>query len=109
MAKNPQTWQLRIAKADLAHQVAESAGVTRLAALDMIACLFAVMREQLIQGHRIEARGFGVLETRHAKAKPAARNPRTGELVYVPARRKTHFRPGRALKEALCEVPTSES
>ncbi len=98
-----------ITKAHLAHQVAESAGITKFAAVDMIDCVFTAMREQLIQGHRIEARGFGVLETRDTKAKPAARNPRTGELVYVPARRKTHFRPGRALKEALCEVPTAES
>ena len=70
----------------------------------MVDSLFQIMREQLIEGNRVEIRGFGVLETKNTKAKPAARNPRTGEIVYVPARRKTHFRPGKQLKEALHEV-----
>ncbi|MBT7913168.1 integration host factor subunit beta, partial [Candidatus Bathyarchaeota archaeon] len=35
------------------------------------------------------------------KPKPAARNPKTGEIVYVPARRKTQFKPGKVLKAAM--------
>ena len=93
-----------ITKKDLAQAVAESTGISRLAAHDMVDSLFTAMREQLIEGNRIEVRGFGVLETRDTKPKPAARNPRTGEIVYVPARRKTHFRPGKELKRALHEV-----
>ena len=61
------------------------------------------MREELIAGSRIEVRGFGVLETRDTEPKPSARYPRTGEIVYVPARRKTHFRAGQALKEGMCQ------
>jgi nucleoid DNA-binding protein len=59
------------------------------------------MRERLNNGDRIEIRGFGVLLVKDSKAKPAARNPRTGENVYVPARRKTHFKPGKLLKIEL--------
>jgi len=70
----------------------------------MVDSLFTAMREQLIEGNRIEVRGFGVLDTKATKPKPAARNPRTGEVMYVPARRKTHFRPGRVLRDALHEV-----
>ena len=92
-----------ITKKNLAQAVAESTSISRLAALDMVDSLFEAMRDQLIDGNRIEVRGFGVLETKATKPKPAARNPRTGEIVYVPARRKTHFRPGRLLKSALCE------
>ena len=44
---------------------------------------------------RIELRNFGVLEVKPAKAKPRARNPRTNEEVYVPPRRKIHFKPGK--------------
>ena len=90
-----------ITKRDLARTVAESVGIPRATALELADCLFEVMRESLIEGNRIEVRGFGVLETRATKPKPAARNPRTGETVYVPARRKTHFKPGKQLKEAL--------
>lgn len=56
---------------------------------------------------RIEIRDFGVLEVKKTKAKPKARNPKTGEIIYVPARRKTHFRAGKLLKEAM-KKPLSE-
>ena len=35
------------------------------------------------------------------KAKPEARNPKTGEFVFVPARRKVHFKPGKQIKQVL--------
>jgi len=93
-----------ITKRDLARVVAESTGTQRNMAHAMVDSLFTAMREQLIEGNRIEVRGFGVLDTKATKPKPAARNPRTGEVMYVPARRKTHFRPGRVLRDALHEV-----
>ena len=92
-----------ITKKDLAHQVADALGITNSAAHDMVDSLFEAMRETLIAGNRIEVRGFGVLSVKATKPKPAARNPRTGEIVYVPARRKTHFKPGKELKSALHE------
>ncbi|HED11307.1 MAG TPA: integration host factor subunit beta [Caldithrix abyssi] len=50
---------------------------------------------------RIEIRDFGVFEVKKTKAKPKARNPRTGQIIYVPARRKTHFKAGKILKDEL--------
>lgn len=50
---------------------------------------------------RIEIRDFGVFEVKTTKAKPKARNPKTGEIIFVPPRRKTHFKPGKLLKEIL--------
>jgi integration host factor subunit beta len=50
---------------------------------------------------RIEIRDFGVFEVKETKPKPKARNPRSGEIIYVPARRKTHFKPGKLLQEIL--------
>ncbi len=67
----------------------------------MVDCIFTTMRDCLIAGDRIEIRGFGVFQIKDTRPKPAARNPRTGEVIYVPARRKTHFKPGKMLKEAL--------
>ena len=90
-------------KRDLARCVAKNAGCTNHLATKMVEALFQTMRETLIDGDRIEIRGFGVLLTKATKPKPAARNPRTGEIIYVPARRKTHFKPGRLLKQALHE------
>ena len=62
---------------------------------------FVTMRESLIHGDRIEIRGFGVFEVKDTKARTSARNPRTSALVYVPPGKKTRFKPGKVLKEAL--------
>ena len=90
-----------ITKKTLAQAVAEATGTTKLTALHMVDSLFETMREMLSDGQRIEIRGFGAFSIKATKPKPAARNPKTGEIVYVPARRKTHFRPGKVLKEAM--------
>jgi len=50
---------------------------------------------------RIELRDFGVFEVKKTKAKPKARNPKTNETVFVHSRRKTHFRPGKRIREVL--------
>ena len=50
---------------------------------------------------RIELRDFGVFEVKKTKAKPKARNPKTNETVFIPSRRKTHFKPGKRLRETL--------
>ena len=90
-----------ITKKDLALLVSQSTGCKKNLAAKMVDSLFVAMRDSLIQGNRIEIRGFGVFQVKDTRPKPAARNPRTGEIIYVPARRKTHFKPGRLLKEAL--------
>ncbi len=88
-------------KKDLAMRVAKDTGCKKSLASKMVDSIFAAMRESLIEGDRIEIRGFGVFQVKDTKPKPAARNPRTGEIIYVPARRKTHFKPGKLLKDAL--------
>jgi integration host factor subunit beta len=75
--------------------------------------VFASLRKVLSEADpevRIEIRDFGVFEVKKTKPKPKARNPRTGEIIYVPARRKTHFKAGKILKEELKkEYPDSDA
>jgi nucleoid DNA-binding protein len=95
-----------VTKRELVRQVAAHVLCSHAQAQEMVDALFTGLREQLSEGHRIEVRGFGVLHVKDTKAKPEARNPRTGERVFVPARRKVLFKPGKQLKEALRQ-PTS--
>ena len=63
-----------------------------------------IMAEMLIEERsriRIELRYFGIFEVKPTKAKPRARNPRTNEEVYVPPRRKIHFKPGKIIRQEL--------
>jgi len=50
---------------------------------------------------RIELRNFGIFEVKPTRAKPRARNPKTNEEVYVPPRRKIHFKPGKIIRQEL--------
>jgi len=45
----------------------------------------------------VEIRGFGNFKVRQKGARKA-RNPRTGDVVEVPAKRVPHFKPGKELK-----------
>ena len=66
--------------------------------------LFDSLRELIMSADpiiRIEIRDFGVFEVKKTKPKPKARNLKTGEFVYVPGRRKMHFKPGKILKTFL--------
>ncbi len=88
-------------KKDLALEVAKETGCRKTLASKVVDSVFSAMRKSLINGDRIEIRGFGVFQVKDTRPKPAARNPRTGDVIFVPARRKTHFKPGKLLKEAL--------
>ena len=66
--------------------------------------VFTALREFMCEADpevRIAIRDFGVFEVKKTKPKPKARNPKTGEIIYVPARRKTHVKAGKLLKEIL--------
>ena len=66
--------------------------------------LFDSLRELVMTANpinRIEIRDFGVFEVKKTKPKPKARNLKTGEFVFVPGRRKMHFKPGKILKNFL--------
>ena len=99
-----------ITKKDVVKRTAAITGERITAITHVVDKVFQSLREFMVEADpevRIEIRDFGVWEVKKTAAKPKARNPRTGEEVYVPARRKTHFRPGRILKQAL-RKPLSE-
>ncbi|MEE2804881.1 MAG: integration host factor subunit beta [Pseudomonadota bacterium] len=58
----------------------------------------------LINGERIEIRGFGSISLRY-RAPRIGRNPKTGEPVAVPGKYVPHFKPGRSLRERVNRTP----
>jgi integration host factor subunit beta len=53
--------------------------------------------DNLARGGRAEIRGFGSFKVK-VRPKKIGRNPKTGEIVPIPAKAAPHFRPGRELK-----------
>jgi len=54
----------------------------------------------LEQGHCVKLSGFGNFILRDKTARPG-RNPKTGEMIPVTARRVVTFKPGSKLKKAV--------
>ncbi|ABC64587.1 integration host factor subunit beta [Erythrobacter litoralis] len=63
---------------------------------------FDEISRRLVEGGRVELRGFGAFSTREREARQG-RNPRTGEPVSVPAKRVPYFKPGKEMRNALNE------
>ncbi len=55
----------------------------------------------LKQGRGIELRGFGTFYIKKIKENYSARNPKTGELIYVPEKNKVRFKASKKLKKIL--------
>src|SRR5690554_2232127 len=93
-------------KRDVVRRVAESMNVPMIQAEPWVDSVIVSLREIMLSADtecRIENRDFGVFEVKERKAKPKARNPKTNEVIYVPAHRKTHFTPSKLLKKFLRE------
>lgn len=98
-------------KRDIVEKTADKSEMDPKSVAPLVDATFAALRDMIINTPgecRIEIRDFGVLQVKKTAPKPKARNPRKpGEEIYIPARRKTHFRPGRKIKEAL-QVPLDD-
>jgi integration host factor subunit beta len=93
-----------ITKKDVAKRTAKIVNEKIYLTEKIVDGVFTALREFMEAANpevRIEIRDFGVFEVKTTKPKPKARNPKTGEIIYVPARRKTHFKAGKMLKEVL--------
>lgn len=97
----------KYSKRDIAIEISKKNDISIKKALVYTDGFFDIIKRMLIVNHefiRIEIRNFGVFEVKPTKAKPRARNPRTNEEVFVPARKKTHFKPGKFLKKHLHDL-----
>jgi DNA-binding protein HU-beta len=59
-----------------------------------------VIAATLRSGDKVTLAGFGTFEARHRKAR-MGRNPRTGEMIQIAARKSPAFRPGKTLKDEV--------
>ena len=90
-----------ITKADLTKLLADEMNCQTTTAKQAVDILFETLADAIMEGERIEIRGFGSWDVKRTNARPRARNPRTGDEVFVPARRKVGFKPGKILRDAL--------
>jgi len=66
----------------------------------VISEILGAVGQQLINGGRVEIRGFGVFCLNY-RPPHLGRNPKTGQPVPVPAKWKPHFKAGKELRELI--------
>jgi len=89
---------------DVARRVAKLLNANFNSTEKIVEEIFRSMHQILAEAEnevRIEIRGLGVFEVKKTNPKPRARNPKTGENVYIPAHTKIHFKAGKTLNKVL--------
>ena len=63
--------------------------------------MFDTISESLVKLKPVELRNFGRFSVKTIKAKYNARNPKTGEIIYVPPKKKISFKMSKHLKQEI--------
>lgn len=87
-------------KSQLIEALAKAEGITLKAAELAVNVTFESMERALIQGDRVEIRGFGSFKVKNYEGYKG-RNPKTGELIEVRPKRLPFFKVGKELKERV--------
>ena len=90
-------------KKEIVKTISEEIGLTQLKTKEIVQKTFYAIVETLVEDHRIELRNFGVFEVKKRAARKA-RNPRTGDKVYVPEKFVVTFKPGKEMEERVREL-----
>jgi len=87
-------------KKEIVRSVSEKLNLTQLKTKHIVQNVFDCIVETLAEEKRIELRNFGVFEVRKRAARKA-RNPKTGDEVFVGEKFVVVFKPGKALDDAI--------
>jgi len=93
-------------KSDLVDFIAQKMNLPRKRAESVINTIFDTMAETLVEGGRIEIRGFGSFVSKFYD-EYQGRNPRTGETIHVAPKRLPFFKVGKELREMVNAHPGS--
>jgi DNA-binding protein HU-beta len=85
-------------KVDLVEKVMDATDLKKPEAIVAVNSLFEGIKKALIEGDRIELRGFGVFQIKDRK-RGIGRNPKTGREVEIPPGKTIRFKPGKGLRD----------
>ncbi len=87
-------------KKEIVKKISEDIGLTQLKTKDIVQRTLDAIIHTLVSEGRIELRNFGVFEVKR-RAPRKARNPRTGDKVFVPSKNVVTFKPGKEMEELV--------
>ena len=87
-------------KGDLVDKIAAATGISKTSANGAIDTMIDSFTAALRKGDRVTLVGFGTFSVMQRKARNG-RNPQTGEVIKIGARRVAKFTPGVDLKRSV--------
>ena len=87
-------------KTELSAAVAEKAELSKKDAEKAVKAFTDVVSEELVNGGKIQLVGFGTFEVSERAAREG-RNPKSGEVMNIPASKTPKFKAGKALKDMV--------
>ncbi|WP_366938269.1 HU family DNA-binding protein [uncultured Clostridium sp.] len=87
-------------KAELIASMAEKSNLTKKDAEMALKSFIESVQEALEGGDKVQLVGFGTFETRERAAREG-RNPRTKEVIQIPASKAPVFKAGKEFKERV--------
>ena len=87
-------------KNDLVAQVASNTGISKTDSARAVDAVFDSITSSLQGGQEVRLVGFGTFSVANRSASKG-RNPRTGDVIDIPASKQPKFKAGKGLKEAV--------
>ena len=87
-------------KSELIERLAERCGLNVMQTEEIVNLIYKRMKETMVNGGRIEIRGFGSFVVKEYQAYQG-RNPKTGAKISVPPKKLPFFKVGKELKERI--------
>ena len=89
-------------KQDIVDNVANATGLTKVEVEAVLNESFSEIIKALSSNDKIELRGFGTFSVKHRLPKQA-RNPKTGDPIFLPERYVPVFKPSKLMKKTVNE------
>lgn len=87
-------------RADLVTVMAKASAGSKVSAERALEAFIGNVFESLRKGRRVTIGGFGTFMVTNRAAR-SGRDPRSGRVIAIPAKRAPRFKPSRSLKAAL--------
>ncbi len=92
-----------MSRREIAQSIAQDLGLTQLQAKHVVQKVFDAILDTLVEEERVELRNFGIFQVKR-RGPRKARNPRTGEKVFVPEKCVVTFKPGQVMQQRVAAL-----
>jgi len=96
-----------VTKADIAKKISAGTSLTQLETEAVINAFIGIVKDAMLDGDRVDLRGFGSFEAKHRAAR-TARNPRTNQPVHVPPTYVPVYKPSRSFRKEVGDSISSK-